>query len=161
MDLTATETSVFTGLSVRTVNAIFLRIRLLSLLKTNGKSPHGERPVSRIANGDSCHGEHLFLRGRSPVRESQSGFYSPAPKESSLETFSHGVSFEVDRVGVVDKPVQNGIGQRGFSDAFMPEVDRILAGDQGGAGLPSVFEDFQEIVSLVLSERQEAQIVQH
>jgi hypothetical protein len=87
MDLTATETSVFTGLSVRTVNAIFLRIRLLSLLKTNGKSPHGERPVSRIANGDSCHGEHLFLRGRSPVRESQSGFYSPAPKESSLETF--------------------------------------------------------------------------
>ena len=27
MDLTATETSVFTGLSVRTVNAVFLRIR--------------------------------------------------------------------------------------------------------------------------------------
>lgn len=27
MDLTATETSVFTGLSIRTVNAIFLRIR--------------------------------------------------------------------------------------------------------------------------------------
>ena len=102
-----------------------------------------------------------FLRGRFPIRGSQSGFYSPSPKESSLESFSHGVSFQGDCVGIVDKPVQNGIGQRGFSDALVPEVDGILAGDQGGAGLPAVFEDFQEIVSLVLSERQEAQIVQH
>lgn len=133
---------------------------MLSLLKTNGKSPHGERPVSRIANGGSCHGEHPFLRGRFPVRGSQSGFYSSARKESSFESFSHGVSFEGDRVGVVDKTVEDGVGQSGFSDALVPEVDRILAGDQGGAGLPAVFEDFQEIVEMVLGERQETEIVQ-
>ena len=41
------------------------------------------------------------LRGHFPVQGLQSGFYSPARKESSLESFSHGISFEGDRVGVV------------------------------------------------------------
>ena len=102
-----------------------------------------------------------FLRGRFPVKGSQSGFYSSALKESSFESFSHGVSFEGDRVGVVDEPVENGVGESRFSDTLVPEVDRILAGDQGGAGLPAVFEDFEEIVSLVLGQRQKTQIVQN
>lgn len=42
-----------------------------------------------------------FLRGRFPVKGSQSGFYSPAQKESSLETFSHGVSFEEIPIKIV------------------------------------------------------------
>jgi len=134
---------------------------MLSLVKTNGKSRHGERPVSRIANGYSCHGEHPFHRGRFPVRGSQSGFYSSARKESSLEPFSHGVSFEGDRVGIVDEPVEDGIGQGGFSDALVPEVDRILAGDQGGSGLPAVLEDLEEVVALVLGEGQKTEIVQN
>ena len=100
-----------------------------------------------------------ILRGRFPVKGSQSGFYSPAQKESSLETFSHEVSFEGDRVGVVDEPVGDGVGQRGFSDALVPEVDRILAGDQGGAGLPSVFEDVEEIKTLILGDREKTQVI--
>ena len=60
----------------------------------------------------------------------------------------------------MDEPVEDGVGQRGLSDALVPEIDRILAGDQGGAGLPAVFKDFQEIVALVLGERQETEIVQ-
>ncbi|MHB8544506.1 MAG: hypothetical protein ACYC9S_10980 [Leptospirales bacterium] len=93
---------------------------LLSLVKTNGQSRHGERPVSRIANGDSCHGEHPFLRGRLPVKGSQSGFYSTARKESRLESFSNGVSFEYDGVGVVDK------GGRGWYRPPMRSCQRSI-----------------------------------
>ena len=137
------------------------RICAQCLLKTNGKSPHGERPVSLRARSGilSMANTPRILRGRFPVKGSQSGFYSPAQKESSLETFSHEVSFEGDRVGVVDEPVGDGVGQRGFSDALVPEVDRILAGDQGGAGLPSVFEDVEEIKTLILGDREKTQVI--
>ena len=60
----------------------------------------------------------------------------------------------------MDEPVEDGVGQRGFSDALVPEVDRILAGDQGRAGLPAVFQDLEEIMALILGERQKTQIVQ-
>jgi hypothetical protein len=36
--------------------------------------------------------------------------------------FSHGFSFEF--VGVVHKPIQNGIGKRRITNQFMPLVDR-------------------------------------
>ena len=81
-----------------------------------GILPHGEQRFSPMMDTPP-----RILRGRFPVKGSQSGFYSPAQKESSLETFSHGVSFEGDRVGVVDEPVEDGVGQRGFSDALGPE----------------------------------------
>ena len=44
---------------------VIIEIIVLSLVKTNGKSPHGERPVSRIANRHSCHGEHPLIPQRS------------------------------------------------------------------------------------------------
>ena len=86
-----------------------------------------QSPGSRT--GILSHGEHPFLRGRFPVKGHRAVFTPSARKESSLEAFSHGVSFEGDRVGVVDEPVEDGVGQRGFSDALVPEVDGILAGD--------------------------------
>ena len=41
-----------------------IRGEMLSLVKTNGKSRHGERLVSRIANRHSCHGEPPLIPQR-------------------------------------------------------------------------------------------------
>ena len=43
-------------------------------------------------------------------------------------SFSHGFSFHVDLVGVVDQPVQYGVGQVGVADCGVPLVDGQLAG---------------------------------
>ena len=67
MDLTATETSVFTGLSVRTVNAVFLRIR-----QRLAEACERESPLSGTLEADeSCFGPHRIRgkRGRALVEK--------------------------------------------------------------------------------------------
>ncbi len=46
-----------------------------------------------------------------------------------MRRFAHAVSFEVDVVGVVHKPVKDGICDRGFTQGLMPCFDWELAGD--------------------------------
>ena len=45
--------------------------------------------------------------------------------------FSHGFPFQLNPMGVVDKTIQNGVSECGITDAFMPALDRQLAGDDG------------------------------
>jgi len=62
------------------------------------------------------------------VREPSSGFLATV--------FAHGVTFEVDAVGAVDEPVENGIRHGGVTDEFVPAGWRELAGDErGGPGV--------------------------
>ena len=45
--------------------------------------------------------------------------------------FSHRLSFEMQFMGVVHQPVENGIGQGGVTNLFMPVLQGKLAGHQG------------------------------
>ena len=47
-------------------------------------------------------------------------------EKSSGCSFSHGFSLECDGVGVVDQSVQNGVGQGGVADGFVPLFDGNL-----------------------------------
>ena len=44
----------------------------------------------------------------------------------------------------MDQPIEQGIGDGGVFNQFVPGAERILAGDQGGAGTLTVVEQFEE-----------------
>ena len=46
---------------------------------------------------------------------------------------SHGFSCDVDRVGIVDLPVEYGVGEYWIADPVVPMVDGQLAGGDSGA----------------------------
>ena len=71
----------------------------------------------------------------------------------------HGGSFELDTMGVVHKPVEDGIAEGGVADDVVPVVDGQLAGDQGGATSVSVLEDLKEISAFGLIEGLESEVV--
>ena len=48
-----------------------------------------------------------------------------------VNRFSHGVSVELDAIGVVDEAVEDGVGEGGFIDNIVPGIDRKLACDEG------------------------------
>jgi hypothetical protein len=60
------------------------------------------------------------------------------------EFSSHGTSFELDAVGVVNEAIQDGIGEGGVGDVVMPVIDGELAGHEGGAGAVSFLDDFEK-----------------
>ena len=49
---------------------------------------------------------------------------------------------------VVNQAVEDGIGDGGIADVFMPVFDRKLTGENGGAGAMAVFDDLQEVSPL-------------
>src|SRR6266478_8627828 len=59
------------------------------------------------------------------------------------------VALELQAMGVVDDPVEDGVGEGGLADQVVPAVDRDLAGDQGGAATVAFFDDFQHVVALL------------
>src|SRR5712691_9278033 len=63
-------------------------------------------------------------------------------------------------MGVVDDPVEDGIGKGRLADQVMPAIDRELAGDQGGAAAVAVLDDLEQIVALLGPERLQAPIVE-
>lgn len=64
-------------------------------------------------------------------------------------------------MSIVNQPIKDRIGQRRISDDFVPVFDWKLAGHQGRADSVTVFEDFQEVPSLLFGEGREAPIIQH
>jgi len=57
------------------------------------------------------------------------------------------VAGEIDAVGVVDEPVEDGVGVGRIADQFMPAVDRDLAGDDRRAPAVALLDDLEEIVA--------------
>ena len=51
-------------------------------------------------------------------------------------------------MGVVDDPIEYGVGECRLADDIVPCVNRQLAGEHDRAGAVAVFDDFHEIASL-------------
>ncbi len=44
----------------------------------------------------------------------------------------HGLSIEIDAIGVMDEAIEDGVGQCGVADELVPVIDGELAGDESG-----------------------------
>jgi hypothetical protein len=55
-------------------------------------------------------------------------------------------------MGVVDEPVEDGVGIGGLVYGAMPGLHRKLAGDDGRRAAVSVFEDLEQIMARLRSE---------
>lgn len=67
--------------------------------------------------------------------------------ESSFNYFSHGTSFQVDAMCVVNQAIEDRIGNGGIANMLMPVFDGKLAGENGGATAVAIFVDFQQVSS--------------
>ena len=74
--------------------------------------------------------------------------------------FAQALAGEFDAVGVVNDAVQNGVGQGGNADQVVPAVHGNLAGDDDGALVVAIPDDFEEIARLVGIERLRPPVVQ-
>ncbi len=54
--------------------------------------------------------------------------------------FSHGFSFQIDFVGVVNQAVQSSIGQGWITDMFDPGFNRDLGGNDGKGSARTCFK---------------------
>jgi hypothetical protein len=70
-----------------------------------------------------------------------------------LLLFSHGSSFQLNSVSIVNQPVHNGIGDGRVSDMVVPVLNGELTGDQGGTRSVAIFDDFKQIPSFRVRER--------
>ena len=62
-------------------------------------------------------------------------------------------------MGVVNKTIEDGIGQGWVADGFVPVFDGQLAGDDGGGAAVAVFQDFQKVTPLRCGEDGEVPVV--
>src|SRR3990172_5239787 len=74
-------------------------------------------------------------------------------------SFPHGLSLHFDLVGVVNEPVENGVGQGAVADHLVPVFDRKLAGDQGGSVDVAVVHDLQQVAALVVVQGGQTPVV--
>ena len=62
-------------------------------------------------------------------------------------------------MGVVEQPVEGGVGQGGLPESIVPIGDGQLAGDRRGAALAAVLDDLEEVGRLVGGERPQREVV--
>lgn len=74
--------------------------------------------------------------------------------------FSHALTAEFDAIGVVNKSIQDGVGDRWIADHVVPVIYGHLTGDDGGSLLVAVLDDFQEIATLLVVELLRAPVVE-
>ena len=67
---------------------------------------------------------------------------------------------ELEPVGVVDDAIEDGVGERRHADHVVPAIDRNLAGDDEGAGVVAVLDDFEQIARLIGGQRLRSPIVE-
>ena len=61
---------------------------------------------------------------------------------------------------IVNEAVENGVGDGGVGDNFVPVIDRYLAGDDGGTTLVPVIDDLEKVAALVTGERSYSPVVE-
>lgn len=66
---------------------------------------------------------------------------------------------EFDAVGIVDKPVEDGVGDRGITDHVVPMFDGHLTGYNRGPFLIAVLNDLQEVAPLLVAEFLRASVI--
>ena len=60
----------------------------------------------------------------------------------------------------MDDAIENGVGQSGIADEFVPAIDRKLAGDDQRAGVVAILDDLQQIALLLGQQRFRSPIVE-
>jgi hypothetical protein len=78
-----------------------------------------------------------------------------------LTRLAHGFSgnLQLDAMAVVYEAVEDGIGQRRLTQIRMPGVDRELTGDERGAGVDAVIEDFKQVGAILRGQRRQTPVV--
>lgn len=69
-----------------------------------------------------------------------------------LTLLSQALAAEFDAVGIVNKAVEDGVGERRIADHVVPMIDGHLTGDDRGTLLVAIFDDLQEIAALLVVE---------
>ena len=64
-------------------------------------------------------------------------------------------------MGVVQKPVEDRIGERWITDVVVPEFEWKLAGDEGGASADTVVEEFEEVIAFARAEGRNGEVIDH
>jgi len=75
------------------------------------------------------------------------------PGSSNGPLLAQAFSFQLDAMGVVDEPVQDGVGQGRVADDVVPAVDWHLAGDDQRPGIVAIFDDLQQVALLLGDQR--------
>ena len=70
-------------------------------------------------------------------------------RSSGGSLLAQALAAQFDAVGVVDDPIEDGVGQGGIADEFVPAIDRKLAGDDQRAGVVAVLDDLQQVALLL------------
>src|SRR5580765_2589777 len=73
-------------------------------------------------------------------------------RSSGRSLLAQALAAQFDAIGVVDDPIEDGVGQGGIADEFVPAIDRKLAGDDQRAGVVAILDDLQQ-VALLLGQR--------
>ena len=90
----------------------------------------------------------FFLRSRFL----QSFRVAPVAWRFSVFGFAHRSRLEFDAVGVVNKAVQDTVGDGGITDLIVQLSDRHLAGENRRACLVAVIADFQKVAALTVGQ---------
>lgn len=61
-------------------------------------------------------------------------------------------------MAVVDEPIEDGIGERGFVDVGVPLVEGKLTGGQRGFLVVTILQDFQQIAFGLIGEWGQAEV---
>jgi len=71
------------------------------------------------------------------------------------------VALDVDGLAVVPEPVEDGGGDHGISEEFLPVGKAFVGGDDGGATLVAVGDELEEQIRLPAVDGQIAHLVDH
>ena len=72
---------------------------------------------------------------------------------------SHGFSFQVELVGVVDEPVEDGVCEGGIPDHGMPALHGQLRGHDRGAQSMAVLDDLEQVAAVLGAELRHPPVV--
>jgi len=73
--------------------------------------------------------------------------------------FTHRFSFEVELVGAVHEPVEDGVGEGRVAEVVVPMLDRKLAGDERRTSADAVVEQFEQVGALPRAHRRNGEVV--
>ena len=60
----------------------------------------------------------------------------------------------------MNQPIEDGVRQGRVSNRLMPVLNWQLRGDDSGPPLVAIFDQFQQVVAVLMTERREAKIIE-
>ena len=79
---------------------------------------------------------------------------------SSGALFAQALAAQLNPVGVVNDPIEDGVGQRWVAHDLVPAIHRKLTGDDQRAGVVAIFDDLEQVALLLRRQRLWPPIVQ-